>query len=527
MAPDLESRLRSYREDLDAGAPQVTSDEVMARASTGDSAKPVATHRQRPAGWLIAVASASAVFLLVGVAILLVPGSEPSPGYRAPPEPVTTIAAPIETPTPEESALPPGPSVQFIESGNLSLVGESLDAVTDAPLAGVAIHNDIAYVGGMSVGYRTQVNIGIRLVDVSDPENPQLVGKIPLRSDGYGISDHAHGDAVATTVNSEAFSGVVAVVLYGVPDSYGTNDYPQPYGIWDVTDPAQPEFLSIIDIGKSSLGNEGGDLGDKPYDSKAIAGHHFFALYDRDTGENSLRNENSDIWMAVVDVSDPRNPTVVADWQEDREVWLVGLALNESGTRAFLTGITPRPTPGGHNAEEGVLYILDITEPTQPSLLGSYRFPLLGTPSSMSKAIPTTDGSHVLLLDHSWEESAPGIVHVLDITDLDDIREVATWHPKESTPVAGPEGKRYWSIASDVVIRGDTAFVAWLRDGVFALDISDPANPVEVGHFFFPAKYDVPISDVAFYGGNYVLATTVWYEGMYVLKITDEQSTSE
>ena len=127
----------------------------------------------------------------------------------------------------------------------LSLVGTALGDAGESPLAGVSIHGNYAYVGGMSTGYNTTANIGVRIVDVSDPTNPTLVGRIPLRQLGQ-TDNHSHGDAVATSLATAAFEGDVAIVLFGVRDD---NTDPEPYGIWDVTDPSDPTFLSVLNLG--------------------------------------------------------------------------------------------------------------------------------------------------------------------------------------------------------------------------------------------------------------------------------------
>ena len=130
----------------------------------------------------------------------------------------------------------------------LILVGSGLTSASEAPLAGVYVHGNYAFVGGMSSGYNSTANIGVRIVDLSNPAHPNLVGRIPLRTLGTQVS-HSHGDAVATHITSGAFQGDVAIVLYGVPDEFAPASYPTPYGLWDVTNPRNPTFLSVLNLG--------------------------------------------------------------------------------------------------------------------------------------------------------------------------------------------------------------------------------------------------------------------------------------
>ncbi len=374
----------------------------------------------------------------------------------------------------------------------------------------MSVHGTHAYVGGMSSGYFTTANIGVRIVDLSDPTNPKLVGRIPLRlrgeSGGHSPSDHSHGDAVVTSLATAAFEGDVAIVRYGVPDD---NTDQEPYGIWDVTDPSNPTFLSVLNIGPVSLGHhEGGDLGDKPYDAKAVAGNYFYVL-------RQVVRTPRDSRLKIVDISDPGNPVVVGDWQDDWQVWLIGLSLNESATRAYITGLWPPPYGGF--ATHVYLYIVDIQNPSQPTEIGRYVFPVLGTPSSVSIARPTSDDALVVLADHSWQSGSCGILHILDTSDPAGISEISSFDLPQSSSVACNDGGDLF-IATDVAIRGNLVYSTWLTGGVRAIDISDPANPVAVGSFSDGRKF----SDIALLGDDYVVATVVWDAGMVILKANSQ-----
>ena len=402
----------------------------------------------------------------------------------------------------------------------LTLVGSGLISASESPLAGVYVHGNYAYVGGMSSGYATSSNIGVRIVDLTNPAGPGIVGRIPLRTLGTYAS-HSHGDAVATHVNSGAFQGDVAIVLYGVPDQFDPASYRAPYGIWDVTRPSNPTFLSVLNLGNAPHGNEGGDLGDKPYDAMAAAGNFFYTLYDRGFRGAPRDKSNADTRLAVVDISDPGTPTVVGDWQDDsdvsNDVWLMGLSINQGGTRAYITGLSPFPY--GSSSTHGHLYILDIQDPSQPTELGRYAFPVLGTPSSVSIARPTSDDALVVLADHSWglggsANEKCGILHILDTSNPAAISEISTFALPQSSSRSTCTGDRNWVIATDLAIRGNLVHSTWLSGGVRTIDISDPTNPVQV------AKFERGnLSDVALLGTDLVVATTVWSSGMYVLSM--------
>ena len=348
-------------------------------------------------------------------------------------------------------------------------------------------------------------------MDISDPANPALVGRIPLRSFEYdsGPSDvHSHSDAVVTRIESAAFQGDIAIVLQGVPDTFGADEYPVPFGIWDVTDPAVPEFLSPL-----SLGNwfSFDILGDKLADTKAVKGHYFYTIYS--LGEPVHAHPNPDNHLAIVDMSDPRNPVVVGDWKDTKQVHLRGLSVNDAGTRVYIVG---------QFGNELLLYVLDVQDPENPVELGRFVWPYpFAGDFSPGRPVANADDSVVIFADGSWDEGRSSRLHVLDISDLSSIREISTVaFPESDTHQRGQK----WFWAHDLAIVGDLVYSTWLGGGVQAIDISDPANPVVVGGFFSPNIRLPDLSDVAMYG-DYAVTVTVWGSGMYILQPGTGQST--
>lgn len=334
-----------------------------------------------------------------------------SPDWAPGSVPTGLVAKPPSTTSVSEPAL------ETTATG-LQLVGTALTEPLESPLAGVWVNGNYAYVGSQSISYQPGggFRTGIRIVDISDPANPALVGRIPLRSFEYdsGPSDvHSHGDAVVTRIESAAFQGDIAIVLQGVPDTFGTDEYPVPFGIWDVTDPAVPEFLSPL-----SLGNwfSFDILGDKLADTKAVKGHYFYTIYS--LGEPVHAHPNPDKHLAIVDMSDPRNPVVVGDWQDTKQVHLRGLSVNDAGTRVYIVG---------QFGNELLLYVLDVQDPENPVELGRFVWPYpFAGDFSPGRPVANADDSVVIFADGSWDEGRSSRLHVLDISDLSSIREIST-----------------------------------------------------------------------------------------------------
>ena len=141
-----------------------------------------------------------------------------------------------------EADVPFSPEDSTTDPNNREILAQVATVLGIADVAGVSIHGNYAYVGGLTAHFDTP--IGVRIVDLSDPVNPELLARIPFRG-GLGVAPEA-GDAVATSLATAAFEGEVAIVLFGVPDD---NTDPAPYGIWDVTDPRNPTLLSVLNLG--------------------------------------------------------------------------------------------------------------------------------------------------------------------------------------------------------------------------------------------------------------------------------------
>ena len=396
----------------------------------------------------------------------------------------------------------------------LELLAVTLKERPDAPMAGVYVHGSYAFVGGQSTGYYAPDKQGIRILDISDPASPLLVRRIPLRGQGFGGGDHSHGDAVATHIETAAFQGDVAMVLQGVPDRLSVDEYPRPYGIWDVTDPGNPQFLTVLNLGTSAV-----DVGDDtPSDSKAVAGHYFYALYrqgplhkSEDDLEEHLRN--IDDHLPVVDISDPSNPLVVGDWHDvDPGEQLIGLSINKAGTRAYVVGVDVIPKNGGHRHSKSIIYVLDVRDPTAPVELGRYVYPYQ---NYLPHAVPNEDDTLLVFADGSGPCSQKAALRFLDVSEPSSIHEVSVFE------LAGSDRCYLWETAdvdeaTDMVVKGKLVYSTWMAGGLRVIDFSDPANPVEAGKFIL-SPGSPWLSDVALFG-DVVLATEIWNAGLYLLR---------
>jgi choice-of-anchor B domain-containing protein len=112
----------------------------------------------------------------------------------------------------------------------------------------------------------------------------------------------------------------------------------------------------------------------------------------------------------------------------------------------------------------GALAILDVTNPANPATLATHFYANASTHNSW----PTLDESHCVTSD----EGGSNRLKVWDITNLSNIRQVSEYVP--STEPA---------VVHNALLRDDLAFMSHYKAGVRAVDLTDPAAPVEVGYY--------------------------------------------
>ena len=151
--------------------------------------------------------------------------------------------------------------------------------------------------------------------------------------------------------------------------------------------------------------------------------------------------------LMIMDISDPTSPSLVSFWS--LIPGLVGVShVAVTGTHAY---VAP-----GHWGEG--LIVLDVSNPTTPTLVGEY-------PVSEFVEDILVDDNRIYLAD-SYS------LHILDRITMNEIG----FYP-------APER------LSSVAVQGEYAYVASQHGDLYIVDISDPANPTEIGSYDIPAGY--------------------------------------
>ncbi len=165
-------------------------------------------------------------------------------------------------------------------------------------------------------------------------------------------------------------------------------------------------------------------------------------------------NGNAPYSWRVIDISDPLNPLEVGRY------------------------LTPLPSENywqSHDSyvKEDTAYIaflssgfsiVDISNKSSPKKIADVLYPGAFTHNCW----PTENGRYLFTTD----EVAGGHLRVWDIHDPASPIQVAEWMPP-GIP----------SIIHNVQVKGNYLYISYYADGVVILDIEDPAQPIEVGHY--------------------------------------------
>ncbi len=315
----------------------------------------------------------------------------------------------------------------------------ALATVARLALPGDAQAGEIWPVG--DVVYVTSIMSGgtIFVVDVADPAAPRLTDSLVV--DGRIIND------VMTTADGRV----------GVITREGASSRRNGLVVFDAADPRHPRVISEFTETLS-----GG------VHSAFVYGHHVFAT---DDATGSLR---------IIDISDPRHPRQVARWEIPREELTPQDVLG-------LLNIAPQRFLHDVYVEDGLAYlaywrdglvILDVGHGVKG---GSIEHPQLVSHFTYAHAdLYPRDflaGSHavvrhgdlVFLGDESYPGTADltarvpfptrGLLHVIDVSDLEHPRRVAWWDPVEFGV------HNLWA-------EGDLLYAAAYDGGVRVVDIS-------------------------------------------------------
>jgi hypothetical protein len=264
-------------------------------------------------------------------------------------------------------------------------------------------------------------------------------------------------------------------------------------------------------VGHNNLNLRGFNADVWKYKNYAYVGHWGFA--DWATGNDRFCPSSPNNGVAVIDVSDPANPTRVATLQnptgtsaEDVVVYTAAYGPL-TGHDVAAAGI--QWCGGGRHDPDAIhgLMLWDVTDATHPVQLGFYdsgccargvhefevenrtdlgrTFAYATVPAG---SYPDPDNANGLR-----DAAGKGDFRLIDITDPTKPFEVSTWKVQQAGgPFAAqgcdPDGN--YGHGAEPSEDGKLVFLSYWDSGYIRLDLTDPAHPVYTGRAAFPANAD-------------------------------------
>ncbi|MCH8317315.1 MAG: choice-of-anchor B family protein [Bacteroidetes bacterium] len=216
--------------------------------------------------------------------------------------------------------------------------------------------------------------------------------------------------------------------------------------------------------------------------------------------------------MGIFSLADPENPTILpALILQAGQGWHVHDAYVKNDTAYCSNGMAG-------------LFIFDLTNPASPQLLGS----LTTYPDQdyNHSGWLTGDGNYYVFTDE-----APAMdVKIYDVSDKSNMIYFSQFN----------SGVDSLSMAHNVIVKDNYVYCSYYHDGLQIFDISDPANPVNVGFYdtdtVTPSVYTCVPPDYLCYKGawgvypylpsGHILVSDM-QSGLFVLKVTDVSGVDE
>jgi hypothetical protein len=356
----------------------------------------------------------------------------------------------------------------------------------------VALKGAYAFCGHMADG-------GTSIVDIRDPDDPRLVGRIPAPA-----NTHSH--------KVEIVGNTMLVNRERLPDRLG-GDYSRSWtagvSFYDVEDPAKPREIGFWSSG--GIGVHRMTYWEEPY-AYVTAGASDF----------------SEQLLVILDCSDPSKPVEVGRW------WYPGMYRSEPRTwGADRIVKLHHALPRGNRLYAGMwdlgVVILDISDPTAPELVsyldtdrvdGPARNTHTACPIPGRELLVTTDeclmpkcaegAFHARLVDIS-DEKNPKIVSRLPVPQGDFCERGGRFGPHN---VAEP---RPGTLQSERLVH-----VTWFNAGIRVFDVSDPVVPREVGYHIPTAPAGQPaiqLNDLIVDADGLIYVTDRVNGGLYIFEL--------
>lgn len=357
-----------------------------------------------------------------------------------------------------------------------------------------------AYIGHM--GYGTA---GTSVVDVRDPRAPRLVAQVP-RPEGT----HTHKVQV-------------------VDDLLLVNHERNP---WQADARAWSAGLAVLDISRRDAPREIAFL---PTPGVGVHRMTFWeAPYAYVTGSD---DGFLDQFLLIVDLSEPSRPREVGRWWYPGQHVAAGEPLSWRPATGHHGGAHERRVALHHALVRGAraycgwwdagLVVLDVSDPSRPSLVGQLDFAANEESGATHTALPVPGRDLLVVTD---EQTADGPDSPTRHVRLVDISDDAHPHLVSRFPV--PEGDfsarggrfgphNLHEMRPGSLVDSETIYLTYFSAGIRAVNIADPSRPREVAYFVPsapPGRAAIQMNDLVVTRDGLIFATDRYAGGLYIVE---------
>jgi hypothetical protein len=314
----------------------------------------------------------------------------------------------------------------------------------------IIVQNGFAYVGHMRAPF------GTTIVDVRDPQNPEVLSELRMEPGTHSHKVRVRGDLMV--VNQE--------LNFNDP-----NDPPPEFRggvcIYDVSDRRNPKLLSRWKT--EGQGVHRYDLDDR-------------YLYLSSTAEGYLAHI-----VIILDIQDPANPVEVSRWWMPGQ-WTAGGEVPDWEKTAHRCHHPLRMGDRLYTSYwQAGFHILDIADITKPKRISGLDWsPPFHCPTHTALPIPfpIRDRRYMLVADEDVyrpPNGVPAFLSAVDITDIEHPAVVGTFQVEGVDDAPQPLATACHQLCE--IVTGTEIPVAWFAHGVRIVDFSNPRNLHEVAYF--------------------------------------------
>jgi hypothetical protein len=360
----------------------------------------------------------------------------------------------------------------------------------------VRVHGTHAFVGHMKPPH------GTTIIDVADPRNPRILTTITLE----GTASHTHkvriaGDVMITNVemnNRHLLRRGAAKLTEAEAKLHATNGRAPTDAELAAELKFKPENIPLI---REFMRTGYHDGGFKVWDISNRAeprllthartfgfGVHRFDMDERYAYISTEMEGYVGNILVIYDIQRPEQPTEVARW------WMPGqhLAGGEKPTWSGYKNRLHHALRSGDQLWAAVwhagLRVIDVSDIRNPKTIGAYDYhPPFPEPTHTVLRVPfPVAGKQVAVVIDEEHDHVPGHLHaglwVFDVGDVKNIKPISMYHVSELDSPWSRVGRfgahQFQEHMSDTLV-----YATWFSGGLRIIDIADPSQPREVGHF--------------------------------------------